>query len=280
MPPKKRWLQADDLLQLGDDGQLLECGAFVGAGAGWWGMLCADRCWTSVAVMAACGMPAAVGPGAATHPVPRSKRSLICTVPRAAACEKAGELLRCCSCPHAFHPECAGYGEQNVSMASDACAAAHLLCHYALPVCSGLTSARSLHVIAAGFEDVPVARNHFALLRCSPSSLHSWPLASSSTAVAAGFEDVPVARGRWHCWYCAGAKAFKHPTSKVGFGYACYGTPALPCLHAQLPQHVHISIIATCCIYLPYLQLAVKAGGKLLVAYTDECQVRKKNVLW
>ncbi len=112
MPPKKRRVQADDLLQLGDNGQLLECGAFVGAGAAWRGMLCADRRWMLVVVAAAAGMPAAADPAAAIHPVPQSTDPWICTVLSAAACEKAGELLRCCSCPHAFHPECAGYGEQ------------------------------------------------------------------------------------------------------------------------------------------------------------------------
>ncbi|PRW44521.1 hypothetical protein C2E21_6535 [Chlorella sorokiniana] len=67
------------------------------------------------------------------------------------------------------------------------------------------------------------------LLRCCgcPHAFHP------ECAGYAGFDDVPVARSRWHCWYCAGAKGFKHPTSK----------------------------------------LAVKAGGKLLVGYTNECQV-------
>lgn len=61
----------------------------------------------------------------------------------------------------------------------------------------------------------------------SPMPLHN----------AAGFDDVPVARSRWHCWYCAGAKGFKHPTSKVQHGgpWACPAMLGMP--HACFLWH-------------------------------------------
>lgn len=105
--------------------------------------------------------------------------------PSAAACEKGGDLLRCCSCPHAFHPECAGYGEAGACWAlrvlSDMCRSARLALEWAMP----------------------------------PIAAHPLVCSAHVCTLAAGFEDAPVARSRWHCWYCAGAKGFKHPTSKV-----------------------------------------------------------------
>lgn len=83
-----------------------------------------------------------------------------------------------------------------------------------------------------------------------------------------------MARSRWHCWYCTGAKAFKHPTSKVRCSLCLPAVPAVPACSAAAAC-VHYVCSNLHCHNL-HLQLAVKAGGKLLVAYTDECQVRKK----